>query len=210
MKKVNLGISGALMLAGMLISDKINVILVYLFASVLHELGHLCAAKALKIKIKQIKLGFSGVRIVVDERLTSYRDEIAISLSGPLVNLLSAFMCFAYCGFAGIEKSELFISAESFMLNGEFETIGALGFFAISSFVQAMTNLLPVRSFDGGRVLECVVSGLKDEGLAERVLNLTTLISAFILWTIALYLMLKLSAGLGIYVFALCIFMLIT
>jgi hypothetical protein len=31
-------------------------------------------------------------------------------------------------------------------------------------------------------------------------------VAAFVLWTVSLYLMLKISAGLGIYVFAACIF----
>ena len=206
MKKIKLGLGGALMLSAMLISDKTSVFAVYIFASILHEFGHLIAARALKIKIKEIKLGFSGVRIVVDEEITAYSDEILLSLSGPAVNLVCMIFCFAFCGYMGIGKEELFGSAEVFFSNGNFELKGVIGFFAVSSFVQAFTNLLPIKSFDGGRALECLISWFLGVGFAERLLTVTTLFSAFMLWTVGLYLMLKISSGLGIYIFALCVF----
>ena len=83
----------------------------------------------------------------------------------------------------------------------------AVAFFALASIVQAFGNLLPVESFDGGRMLYCAISEIMDEKVAWRAVEIASALSAFIMWTLALFLMLKVSSGLGIYVFAVCIFL---
>ena len=205
MKKIRFGVGGVLMIAAMLVSDSLRVAGVYAIAAVLHEIGHLLAARVLRIKIKEIKLGFSGVRIVTDERLTSYGSEIILAVAGPLANavaFVASLCCFQpYGGLGGMWQA-----TERFMSGGEGELWGAVGFFALSSVVQAAVNLLPVESFDGGRVIYCITARLINETFAARMLSVTTALSSFILWTVALYLMLRVSAGLGIYVFAACIF----
>ena len=70
-----------------------------------------------------------------------------------------------------------------------------------------MVNLLPVRTFDGGRVTYCLSAILFGERRAENLLDVFSALSAFVLWTVSLYLMLKISSGLGVYVFSLCLFL---
>ena len=67
-------------------------------------------------------------------------------------------------------------------------------------------HYLSVKTFDGGRILYCSIAQMCGERAASRVLSVSSAVAAFILWTISLYMMLRISAGLGIYVFALCIF----
>ncbi len=193
------------MLAATLISDSAKVLVIYMLAAFLHELGHLLAAKLQKIAVKEIKFGFSGVRIVTDERLTSYKNELILAVAGPMVNITVFFtvLMFFYPR-GGIEA--LFNAAEAFLSLSETTVDGALGFLALSSLIQAIFNLMPVNTFDGGRILYCSIAQLADERIAAHVMSVTTAFSAFLLWTVALYLMLKVAAGLGIYVFAACIF----
>ena len=66
---------------------------------------------------------------------------------------------------------------------------------------------MPVRTLDGGRMMHCVSSMLLGERRAENLLDIFSALSAFVLWTVALYLMLKISSGLGIYVFSVCLFL---
>ena len=83
---------------------------------------------------------------------------------------------------------------------------GVFGFVALASLLQACINLLPVRTFDGGRIMYCFIALTLGERIAERVLDILSAFSAFILWVAALYLMLKISSGLGIYTFSACLF----
>ncbi len=200
------GVGGILMIAAMLISDSWLVLCIYLFAALLHEMGHLLAAKALKIKVKEITFGFSGVRIVTDERLTSYKNEIVLAASGPLVNMAVFGVVFVAFSFFGEGSDGLLNSLDAFLLSSELDKWGMLSFFALSSLIQAILNLMPVKTFDGGRILSCITAQIWGDRASEWILSVTSALSALILWILALYLMLKVGGGLGIYVFAACIF----
>ena len=206
MKKLRFGVGGVLMIAAMLVSDSARVIAVYLAAALWHEAGHLLAARILRVGVSEIRLGFSGARIVTDRRLTSYKSELLLSLAGPLANILA---CGAVVGIfctlgEGIEGAAA--SADAFLHSPKVDFLGILAFFALSSVIQAILNLMPVKTFDGGRILYCAAANLMGESAGERILTVTTAFSALILWIIALYLMIKIGGGLGIYVFAACVF----
>ena len=205
MKKIKFGMGGILMLAAMLISDRAVIIGVYMLAAALHEIGHLLAAKLLKIEIKEIKFGFSGVRIVTDARLTSYKREMLLASAGPCVNLaVLCAVCIAFI-WSGMSAVDVLEAGERLLL-GEIGIWELSGFLALSSLVQAIMNLLPVTSFDGGRIIYCAVAEKFSQSAAERILDVTSALSAVVLWALALYLMLRISAGLGIFVFSACIF----
>ncbi|MBQ8408373.1 MAG: hypothetical protein IJY39_05855 [Clostridia bacterium] len=206
MKKIKFGLGGLLMLSAMMISDSAAVLTIYLGAALLHELGHLAAARLLGIGIKEIRFDFSGVRICTEEGLTSYRQELLLSLAGPTVSLASAFAVMATNALWGGDLQSLLSGAGVFLSSPQDGAGSPWGFFALSSLIQAISNLLPVESFDGGRALYCALASVADERVARAVLRVASALSAFLLWTVALYLMLRISAGLGIYVFASCIF----
>lgn len=206
MKRVRFGMGGVLMIAAMMISDRAEMIGIYMFSAALHELGHLIAAKLLKIEISEINFGFSGVRIVTEERLTSYKKELLLAMSGPLANILvfSAILVSSIIRKSGAEG--MFAEFNGILSGGAMSLEGAASFLAISSLVQAIMNLLPVKTFDGGRILHCSMAELFGDRAAERAVEICSALSAFFLWTVALYLMIRVASGLGIYVFAACIF----
>lgn len=209
MRKIKVGLGGVVMLAAMLISDSGRVVAVYLLAALLHEIGHLLAAKALNMGIGEIRFELTGVRICPDGGIGSYTEEIILAGAGPLFSLLSAGAVMLSVLAGGHSVTELFQAAEQFWQHGDYardSAIGICGFFFLSSLLQAATNLLPITGFDGGRMLYSLLARFVSLGAAERVLNITSALSAFVLWTVALYLMLKISAGLGIYVFAFTVF----
>ena len=204
--KVRFGVGGILMISALLISDSGELILIYALAAALHEAGHLLAAKLLKIGVSEIAFGFSGIRIVTDGRLTSYKKEAILAAAGPIVNAV-CFLC-SLAAFLSWGEGLSAMLAEG----GEALSFGlargksALAFFALSSLLQSMVNLLPIKSFDGGRIFYCALAEHFGEGVAERGIGISTALSAFVLWTVALYLMLRVSGGLGIFVFAACVF----
>jgi membrane-associated protease RseP (regulator of RpoE activity) len=123
-----------------------------------------------------------------------------------MANFLAVSIAIAIAKVQKIPAKMLFDSAEMIFLGEGTTFSGILGFFVISSLMQASSNLLPIEGFDGGRVVYCLLAMAFGERAAEVTLDITSALVAFILWTVALYLMLKISAGLGVYVFALGIF----
>ena len=206
-KKIKLGLGAIIMAVAMLISDRADVIILYTLSASLHECGHLLAARILGVKVKEIRFEFSGVRICPEEGITSYKNEFILAAAGPLVNLAVITAAIAVFSFFKVSPSDAESLCEGFLLSGEYTHFGALGFVALSSLLQGGINLLPVRTFDGGRMTYCLCASLLGERRAENILDVFSALSAFILWTIALYLMLKISSGLGIYVFSLCLFL---
>lgn len=207
LKRIKVGVGALLMLGSMMISDRVEVLLLYILSATLHELGHLGAAGVLGIGIREIRFEFSGVRICTEEKLTSYKNELRLAMAGPLVNFVCVTVCVAFFSCFNISLNEASALTENFLVDGYYSHVGAVGFFAIASLLQGCVNLLPVKTFDGGRICYCAIAMLCREKAAARALDIFSAFSAFLLWTVALYLMLKLSAGLGIYVFAVCIFL---
>lgn len=204
-KKLKTAIGVLMAITAMAISEKIYVFLIYIFAAILHEAGHLLAAKTLKLKIRQIYFDFSGVRIAVDSNTASYVSEIILALAGPIANLSVATMVYLPL----IQSSsweEISAETELFLSTGSLTLLGASGFFVLSSVIQACINLMPIKSFDGGRALYCFLLLKSDIAIAQRTVSLLSAVFAFLLWTVSLYMMLKVASGLGLFVFSSSIF----
>ena len=130
-----------------------------------------------------------------------------MALSGPFINVLSAFVVsMLLIKMSSID--EIIIATDSFISTGQPHIIGVSGFFILVSCVQAAINLMPIKSFDGGRALYCCLTSFFNTTTAQIVVSITSAIFAFALWTISLYLMLRISSGLGIFVFSSSIFVL--
>ena len=205
-KRFKIEIGAIIMICAAFISDRAEIILIYALAASIHELGHICAAKLLKIPIREIRFGFSGIRICTDEGLTSYKSEVLLAFAGPLANLVSLGICAMYTMISRVSLAELLMSAESFLSGGEYDYMGMIGFFSVSSFLHCAVNLLPINTFDGGRITYCAVAAVISERAGGRILDISTALSALFIWIIALYLLLKVASGLGVFVFAACIF----
>lgn len=205
MGKIRVKIGAILMLFAMLVSDGATLLCIYFFSASLHECGHLIAARALRIDIEELRFDFSGVRICTERAITSYGSEFVLAAAGPLVNFLSVTISVLFFLSNGISVQEAADAVMCFF-DGEHTLVGAVGFFAASSLLQGGINLFPINTLDGGRVLFCAVALLFGERSAYVSIKVTSFAAAFVLWTVALYLLLKVSAGLGVFVFAACVF----
>ena len=206
MRIIRVKIGAILMLFAMIASDSVALLGIYFLSAALHECGHLLAARALKIEIKEIRFDFSGVRICTDDIITSYWHELFLAAAGPLVNLIAVTASVCVFSLCGVSLFGVVNSVVSFF-EGELTFLGAVGFFATSSLLQGSINLLPVNTLDGGRILFCASALFFGERCASATIKSTSFIAAFVLWTVALYMLLKVSSGLGIFVFAACIFL---
>lgn len=119
-----------------------SILLCFVFC-ILHELGHLTAMFFLGERVRDITLGYFGMRIDCGGRIMSRLHETLIAAAGPAVNLILAFVC------------RIMNFDEAFGMN-----IGLAAF-----------NLLPVSMLDGGRILSSFAGDriVKNVGIAVGI-----------------------------------------
>ena len=185
-KRLPLSISPSVVIAlgGMILADRSGICLITVFAAVLHECGHLLAARLLRIPPRALHLDLLGARIEVDGYLLSYGEEWLLCAAGPLVSLLAA-------------------SAAAPL----WSAFWAARVFSCASLVLGLLNLLPIRTFDGGRMLECLFCRFGNERVAERGMLLCSYLFLFLLWATAVYFLLRAGDGLSLLCFSMSLFL---
>ncbi|MBQ4091308.1 MAG: hypothetical protein IJC64_03215, partial [Clostridia bacterium] len=91
MSKIKVTWGAIMMLAISLLSERTDVFLLWGLCALLHEFGHLIAARARGIEIEEIRIDFFGARICTGEGAGSYADEFILCAAGPAVN--AAILC---------------------------------------------------------------------------------------------------------------------
>lgn len=155
-----------------------------LLCAAIHEIGHLVASSILSMKLCEFNFGFLGARLKTEEKLYSYKKEILLCLFGPLFNFISAFICVIFFDIY-TESTAFFITASLFL---------------------GVLNLLPIKSFDGGRIFECVLLYFLSAKTCESILRISSFICIFSLWCASVYLLLIYNYSLTLFVFSLSLF----
>ena len=158
-----------------------DLILPSLLAAAFHECGHLLFARLLRVPISELSLDLFGARITVSSGLISYGSEFLLALAGPLFSFLLASLIQVPLGsfLSSLKEASLFL--------------GAL-------------NLLPIRGFDGGRMLTSFVLRFFSPSVATFLDRLLTGAFLIFLWGISVYLLLVKSGGLPLFVFSVGVF----
>lgn len=119
-------------------------------AATVHELGHIAVLYILKKDFSLPRSVASGFRIKSAAQ-SSYKEEILIALGGPLINLFFALV---------------------------FAPLSTL--FTVINLATAISNLLPMKDFDGYKIISDSVSLLFGHEVSERLMpHLTLFVSAF-------------------------------
>ena len=158
-----------------------------LLAATIHEMGHLVASKLFKIRICELDFGILGARLKISGALCSYKQEILLCLFGPLFNFLSALLVYI-------------------LSNKESGASEEIEFFILSSLVLGTLNLLPIRTFDGGRILESIFSTFLPVEKVFFIINIFSFLIIFLLWCISIYFLLIYTSSLGLFIFSISLF----
>lgn len=140
-----------------------RMLLLLLFAALIHELGHLAALHMLGVKPEGFQITVLGAEIRIPRERMTYPAELAALLAGPGVNLL----CTAALTAAGFPTA------------------------AGAQAVLGIFNLLPVRGLDGGETLRTTISWLLGPEWGERISGGISRISAIVLAAVLALLMLR-------------------
>ena len=180
--KLKIGFFAILLGLSLLLSHSLFS-LAALLAALTHELGHIITARILNIHLHECKVGLFGVGLFPEESFFSYRQEILLCISGPFVNLLFGAIVLS------ATESSLFWQ-----------------YFAFSSLSLGILNLLPIRDFDGGRILSAVLSQRVSPHVTHRCLTLLSFLCVLFLWTLSVYLLLRAASSLSLFIFSLSLF----
>lgn len=167
-----------------LLLDRTGFYLMTLLAVLLHECGHLLAARALKIPWRGFSMDFTGARMELSGRMISFFEEWLLSAAGPLFGLIFA------------ASGALFWKHTRFAV-----------WFSCASLLLSLLNLLPIRGFDGGRMLECTLLSLAGERTCGRVMRLSSFFFLFLLWASAIYFLLRAGDGISLFFFSMTLFL---
>jgi len=154
--------------------------LLLLAAAVLHETGHILCAVLLKIPFSGLAVRPCGAVMTFDFSGTAYLREMCVHLAGPVTGLLAA--------------------AGALWVYGD-----AAAYFAGLSVWLAVLNLLPVRGFDGGGILSCLLSVLLPPQTVYRICRAVSVVTILFLWIVVLWIELRVYAGMTLMLFMLYI-----
>jgi Zn-dependent protease len=153
---------------------------------VLHEFGHILAARRYGIKTRDVILSPLGGMARLERLPSTPKQEIVVAAAGPVVNLVLA-------GIGGLVLP--FISTQT--VAGAL--MGALtGWFVTINLVLLGFNLIPALPMDGGRILRALLSKRQGHLKATQTAAKVARWSALLMATYAIFsgqLMLLLIAG---------------
>lgn len=188
MPKIHFKISifGILMILILIFGDNPKYAAIAIFAALIHETGHILASRLLKMKLDSFSLKLFKAKIGIALPLHSYKHELLLSLAGPAANIFSGLIAIS--------------------IYGKFPSNEYIIFGAVASFFLAILNLLPIKGFDGGRILICLLAPMFDLYIIEYVLEILSFSCILLLWIISVYLMLKIGTSLTLFVFSSALF----
>lgn len=176
-----------ILLYAMLAGDPIHTIALILAAAI-HEVGHILAAHTLDIPINELKLDLLGASLTIGG-MQSYRKERILCAMGPLFNLIGFLISRPFC---------------AVIKNGN--VCNAVSYFGTACICLMVINLLPVRNFDGGRILYSLLCEYIGIRTADTVLDILTFINVGILWVVSVYMILKFQSALSMFTFSVMLF----
>ena len=166
--KLRISVFVPILVAVISLSSDAQFFYVAMLSALMHETAHFVAMKMCGARFLRISLDPFGADIGADTSRLSYKSEIVVFLSGPLMNFVLALL--------------------SLLFYFSFKGMLVLAF-CISNIIFFFVNILPVRGLDGARVLFCLLCECFDSDRAGKIYDAVTTIFFGVLCAIALLLL---------------------
>ncbi len=142
-------------------------VLLTIFSSLLHELGHLIMMITVGNKPQAVRFEITGMNIIRQpDYKISVKNEILIALGGPLINLI----CFGFS-----------VVILCFFNNKNILTFGCV------NLILMIFNLLPIKRLDGGMALYFLLSQKYDNHICSKILKITSVLFITIIYLWGIY-----------------------
>lgn len=169
--RIKISFCFVLFLTTVMIMDKSGAIIWSMAAAITHELAHVFMMIVVGNRPKEINCSLFDINICDSSRMSgNYKKDILILIAGPTSNFFMGLMY--YCLYI--------ITREEFLLIPCIENvvIGAL-------------NSLPIASLDGGQLLYIIVSTKINVQMAERVVQIVSIIFILPLFILGFYMLIQ-------------------
>ena len=180
--KISIGFFAVTMLLALWLTRS-DYLLPLVLSVIIHEFGHVLAARICKVRFCKLKLGIFGAALFPENTTYSYGTEIIICLGGPAFNFATAFWgCI-------IPSNSHFWQT-----------------FILSSLCLGAVNLLPILGFDGGRIFLSILSLVFSPDAAHKLIRIISFVLIFCLWSFSVYLLIRVAASLSLFIFSVSLF----
>ncbi len=158
-------------------------LLLFLTAAILHECGHLFCAALLNVPFSRLTFRPCGAVLTFDFSRTTYFRELCVHLAGGVFGTAVAVLVWMFSG--------------------------NVTFLGITVCLAAM-NLLPIEGFDGGGVLHCLTVMMFSPATADTIGRAVSVTATLVLWTLVLWVELRVRATVTLLLFVLYILLFYT
>lgn len=156
------------------------LIISFLFAALIHELGHIIVAKTLGVKITSTNSSILGFRIKYSQHDLSLAKECAVCAAGSIAGMTTAFIIVI----TPLIHYDICL------------------YYAVLSFSLAVINLLPIRGLDGGAIIMRILDKIMLPDRSYAVMTVLSVAFSVLFWVIAVRIQLRHETNLSLLVIA--------
>ena len=157
-------------------------VLITVISSLIHEIGHLLIMLILDNRPEKVRFELTGINIIRSLNMKiSNKNEIFISIGGPLANAIISTLCCLYLCFY---KNDLILT------------------FACINLILMAFNLLPIKGLDGGNALYFLLIHKCDSLFSTKIIYITSFVFILLVFIWGIYVFIATKYNISIIIIA--------